>query len=36
MLSAVRITDMKEYAPNTEVDFDVIEAEEGATDKVDF
>jgi hypothetical protein len=36
MLSAVRITDLKEYTPNTEIDFDVIEGAEGAEAQADF
>jgi len=36
MLSAVRITELKEYTPNTEIDFDVIEGAEGAEAQADF
>ena len=36
MLSAVRIKDLKEYTPSSEVDFDVIEGAEGAEAQADF
>jgi hypothetical protein len=36
MLSAVRIKDLKEYTPSSEVDFDVIEGAEGADAQADF
>jgi len=36
MLSAVRVTDLKEYTPSSEVDFDVIEGAEGAEAQADF
>jgi hypothetical protein len=36
MLSAVRVTDLKEYTPTSEVDFDVIEGAEGAEAQADF
>jgi hypothetical protein len=36
MLSAVRVTNLKEYTPSSEVDFDVIEGAEGAEAQADF
>jgi len=36
MLSAVRIKDLKEYTPSSEVDFEVIEGEEKAEAQADF